>query len=460
MPSRASRKAKRRRTSPFSFLPSAILRRIFAYEDVLSHGNFVIPKSLLPHTLAALCQDVVLQLPPHIAQFCTALVRQPHLAAEVQALSLLASCSCTNEERVWEEGIRGEYLAKVKGMAEVEEENTEEEEVHVTLAVLQDLLLPLDLKYLGIAGTFLFVGLFTAEYLASGPLPFLRTLYLNLHFGGLWDDPESFLLLANLRTSFPCLSRLSFHGSAPILFLNKLNVGPGHISPRSWPLRQLNFDHCIALGPEVHTLLAACTSTLRRVTLQGLHAARDLLDGLIHLPPSVQELIVAIDKPCSTIEERDDLLSWPYNPKLEVSLFLPKLTFLELKGDCVSPSTFSSLATSHLPSMRVLLLGVHADLHLPGLVSLVRTPRDTGVPWGLGLYIDTCGCKSPLPAPVSRRHKDYCPQWPPHFGMKEAKVLMQVCREENVFMSGSVRCAMWNCRDSHACTKEYFSPTW
>ncbi|BGP17481.1 hypothetical protein JCM10213_004423 [Rhodosporidiobolus nylandii] len=449
---RTSKRGKRQKKKPFPLLrlPPAVLARIFSFEDVVTLSNLILCRALLPHTLTGLYDTVRLARPSDLARFCASLVMRPEL---LSAVSFLFVGTGRTGGGAWmrngSEGALDSLLAKGGAEASV----YDPDEVVGSIELLQNLLqrLPL-LTYLRVSGVALVVPIFSPSFLISEPFPRLHELTVELASGEDYDPPESIAILRSLLTHLPALRALSLTGSrhqAPLTLLNL--PSPSYLPPRSWRLTALRLQLWVAIPAEVRSLFSSMAHGLTHFTATPLDAYAEFMRDLAFLPPSLTHLSLTFGFPCPRHIHKPGL------PKFgDAPLFLPSLTFLQLRGDILSPASFPVIRS--FPALDYLCLGPHTQPSLSSVLSLFEFADEEEEGYWLSpissLDIDICACP---PGPLRGGGAGKRPNWPPTLGYSEAKELVEELDGYGVFVGGTVLCAIRDCvkDDGHDCPRWY-----
>ncbi|GAA6019605.1 hypothetical protein JCM10207_006941 [Rhodosporidiobolus poonsookiae] len=418
-------------------LPPSLLDNIFSRPDVVTLDNVCICKRLLPHTLAALCTVVDLNLPSHLALFVATLVRRPSLFASVEDLLLN-----NYEDDEWESGGYGQIEDALGGGERILPSWLPK----VGIGLAQELLTRLpNLRGLAI-GTPVLAPILECEE----PISPVRSLLLSLPPSGEDDEPTAWpwTALANAAATFPSLTSLTLSGNEYSLPLTLVNVSPkAELPARACNFSTFNLVRCQHVGPDMRHLVAWFSHSLTRLEIRANHVYDRLMDDLALLPPSLVVINLELGFDCP------DYCRTHGYPKLAANdavlpLDLPSLHHLHLCGDILSAPSFAFLRSC--PQLRCIRIGRHAQFTLEDLLSLspAHNDRDEGVT----LTVDLCACTDPSSWSTRRR-----PFWPKGFGYSDAKRLVEVAESVGFRLYGTVRCAVRQCtpEDGHDCPKWY-----
>ncbi|BGP41304.1 hypothetical protein JCM10450v2_005347 [Rhodotorula kratochvilovae] len=448
-------------------LPPDVLRIVFLRYEAIDFGNFLICKALLPHTLAALYNNVTLLSVDQLGEFCSILRHRPSLAQLVSSLVLVpvTSFEMRPEENPWHSawGNRGAgQLARTQKELEVQNNHS-----YVPSAVilgpglLKDLCRILPLRQLRVLGGHLRRALLSRPYLESSPLPQLAILELIASLDSLGADfhePDDYAIFHNLAL-VPSLRGLAVLGQTRRLPIHCLNLAPAtYLTPRTLFLDTVSLPDLVFLGPEARVLFSALRPGLRSLTLSALTFYPSIMDDLLRLPPTVDLLSLQLGNSCPSFVAPS---TPPTFSSPSLALALPTLRHLHLSGPLLSPSTFPNVI-HRLPALHCLSLGAHAQVDGAQLLSLLRGGPPSW-PKIRTLTLNICACGSAPPpaaasaaAAVPARFRDRqakpataaarsAPRWPPGLSAADVREFARVAATREVDLAGTALCAAGLC---------------
>ncbi|GAA6049364.1 hypothetical protein JCM3770_007309 [Rhodotorula araucariae] len=389
-------------------LPPDILQRIFHDEGAIKFDNFLLCKSLLPHTLAALYTTVVLVTVYDFTEFCGALQCQPSLTQHVRNLMLISDTiyGTGGKDSPWHPD-RGHIGGGQLGRNQKELEDRKHRpydpgSLIVGPGLLKDLcrILP-GLQTLQIFGVHVWRPLFSRSFLEENPFRHLVTVELfpplNIDEPDIYT-PEGAAIFKNLAL-IPSLRTFVMRGGTQGLPLNLLNLAPASsLAPRSLFLQTVAVDDFVSLGPESRVLFSALRPGLRALNVSSLTLYPSFMDDLQRLPPTIEALSVRLGDSCPSF-----LLAPPSRgPTFSSSALasaLPALQHLHLSGPLLSPESIPRVI-QRLPALYSLSLGPHSQVDGEQLTGLLSASAP-GSPQIRALALDICACTGPSPAAAS-----------------------------------------------------------
>ncbi|GAA5907446.1 hypothetical protein JCM8208_001379 [Rhodotorula glutinis] len=475
-------------------LPPHLLVRIFRL--AISFDNFLLSKTLLPHTIAALASYVVLRGDDRLASFCVALRRRPSLVDAVEELEVSLNLVQGEDDDLQllgpqrmlrpAEGLLGrdrEELEARKG------QRVDVEDFKPTRRLVQDLcrLLP-NLWRLRVYSVETYEHLVDAQYLEQQPFHNLRHLeLLSRHIFASPDvyKPRNRALFHNL-TRIPTLRQLLLD-SSDVNELPSSDLGVDastFVAPRSLYLESLRLENFSLVGVEVRAVFSALAPGLKVVKISARDMYPGLVDNLVRLPPTVTHLSLDLGDECPRFV--DPGAATPKFDSPLLALALPKLQHLHLHGPLLSTSTFP-VVIHHLPELYCLSFGAHADINGQQLTSLLRggPPAWPEIRY-LTLHIWECASRpsstAAAPSAIARPprfmfdpeddepHPHHAPSdppctgcgrglgvpsWPARLGLDDMRQIAMIAVGKDIDVRGSAVCAARMCggdgAEGHRC---------
>ncbi|KAK4335770.1 hypothetical protein RTBOTA2_004540 [Rhodotorula toruloides] len=391
-------------------LPPELYPSIFA--EAIDHGNFVLCRALLPHTLVELYRTVELSDQVELAQFAAAIMRRPWLASEVRSFVLRDIDVEIDEEAdglVWDKidpSLGSDRLETLQVLTGKRGRPYQPDDIIVGHGLIKDVLrLMSNLEDLDITGVYFRRHLFIPAFLEEGPWPRLKALRLasDKRDAGYVQQPDQGIL-RNISAFLPTLNTLTLRSSG------------------SKPQHQ-DLD------------------TSEPVPAFRVYA--DIFHDFRHLPPTIEYLRIGLGPACPLYDRSVEY------PKFEAGAWhLPQLKSLHLDGDIVSRATFDLIYA--LPEVESLALGAHTAIEAQPLLSLIRGGPSTW-PRLSCLTVNICSCSEDEPKyPFTH---SATPNWPPHFNKQDASELLRFCDVRDIVLRGSVLCAFGVCAPdgAHGC---------
>ncbi|BGP17537.1 hypothetical protein JCM10213v2_005570 [Rhodosporidiobolus nylandii] len=385
---------------PFLHLPPSVLLQILAYDGVLTSMNLSICKALLPVALEALYISCELDGRPQIARFAAALIHKPKLR------DLLSDSLSFAAARPFDP------LS-----------------VTVGAGLLQDLFRSMPrLRQLHLWIKPLLSTLLSQAYLASNPLPRVRSLLVSVCRNEPWGGPGEMAFCLRLQM-LPALRVFAFvlHDN-PQLPLALLNVDTSTRLPsRSWDVESVQLSRGACIGPEARHLFAAF-SDLRRLLVNSNALAPAFPSDLALLPSTLRALTLQIGPTCPDYD-REAIL-----PKLDSLAYFHNLEHLHISGDIVTYETYESLP--RLPRLRCLLLGRHTLLDAPEFASFLDFNSPSSLSSLELLTLNVCRCPDASPAPTTSKKRSI--RWPTSLSLADGRELAKRCQTIGIHLRGTI----------------------
>ncbi|BGP01134.1 Proteophosphoglycan ppg4 [Rhodotorula toruloides ATCC 204091] len=437
-----------------TLLPSDLYPSIF--HEAIDHDNFVLCRALLPYTLAELYRVVEISDSAVLVRFVAAIRRRPWLLGEVREI-MLRDDDAMDEvtgEVYWETtGLLLGYgqLGTFASLDERRRRPYRFNTLESGIGLIEDLLrLTTRLESFNVVGMYFIRPLLLNELLQDR-WPRLNTVILNLdEADDGWTYTSDAELVHNLA-ELPTLKHLVFRFAPHDLPVDLLNLGPRVSVPaRSLRLRSFAVEKHFRIGRDIRILLAGLAADcLRTVKIEGLTAYPEFMHDLALLPPTVDHLDLKLGNTCPYYDRSAK------HPKLaNIAWHMPNLEHLHLEGDIVSRATFDLIYA--LPRLYCLSFSQHTSIDADRFLSLLRGGPSTW-PRIRRLTVSICECPEDEVGRLTRclEHtaSSKTPNWPPRFGEKDAKQLVQICEIKDIRLSGSVLCATGECDsdDEHDC---------
>ncbi|GAA5839522.1 hypothetical protein JCM9279_005967 [Rhodotorula babjevae] len=415
-------------------LPPSILRRIFAdIGEKCKLGFLTLCRGLYAYALVSLYGGVALKSRTQARAFVRALQLHPE-RAELVEVAIFAS------------GKSGQHAL--------------EDAAIVDTALYTSLILQLrSLSGLIIRGGRLATALIAEDLVLDPSFP--RLSYLRVELGKEANELDLFDLGRNL-TRLADLTSLTLDGLNKHMPVEELNLGPGHLPPRSLRLGCVRICKGVSLRPALRYLFQALAAGTTDFVLNTVWAYPAILEDLYFLPATVERMSLSIGLDnCSTVEDfgsgraharmldliehgRERAPSLCPRP-LSGTLSLPSsLVELVLQGDIVVADTFNLLLD--LPLLGTLRLGTHTRFSSTDLVTFVETS-----PALTYFQLDVCECVRPAAvlaegSSASARRRSSAPAvpqpvWRDGLSLDDAHDIVQACWARSITVAGTVICA-------------------
>ncbi|GAA5890046.1 hypothetical protein JCM6882_009210 [Rhodosporidiobolus microsporus] len=425
---------KHKRKLSLVHLPTQVLKQIFAYEGIVSPRNLLICRALRAPALHALLLLIELRSFDQVVFFDQALLADPKRFARVKALKVWGPREDgALDPLAWKPSLSGDQRQQLNEL------------VRGILRTLSRLV------SLELVGKTLVFAILNEDAFQDGLLSSLRRLRVLLFPVEDYSAPQDARLCRDVA-KYLSLQVLTLTGNLTNLPADLLNLSPAVRLPhRSWNIQSLVFNLFILMGPEMRVIWSALSTNLTELYVSTVGAYKSFMHDLALLPPSLRYLTLNFGMGCPTTSTVPSSTFPHFGEGSVLMPDFPALVALALSGDIVNAATFTFLQTS-LPSLAYLTLGVHVQLSLEPLLSLLT---DCGGPCLYRLTLNICSC--PPPSSRGTWRGPPRPNWPLAFGPKKAEELFRVAALEGVLVQGTILCATRQCDsgDGHKCAKFY-----